>query len=126
MHMAFIVKQPFSSLRGFSYNYPMAKPASKKTIVPTHRTRLFFTGRVQGVGFRHTAEEIALSLGLLGWVRNLHDDRVEILAEGSKELLEEFIEKIQASHLGRHIKKCQCIWEKPSGEFSDFCVEFCL
>ena len=103
----------------------MAKSTSHKKTVPTHRIHLFFSGRVQGVGFRHTAEEIALSLGVHGWVRNLHDDRVEVLAEGSKELLEQFMEKIQSGHLGRHIKKCQCAWEKATGEFSDFCVEFC-
>lgn len=107
----------------------MAKPAPKKKKAsppPRERVHLFYTGRVQGVGFRHTTEEIALSLGLTGWVRNLHDGRVEVVAEGSREALDELVERIRQGFLGTHIKKCDCSWERPTGEFSDFCVEFCF
>ena len=104
----------------------MVKPKSKKAPVPTHRIHLFFSGRVQGVGFRHATEEIALEMGLVGWVRNLHDDRVEVVAEGAKEKLEEFLKRIHDGFLGPHIKKCVSTWEKPTGEFLDFCVEFCF
>lgn len=103
----------------------MTKPKSKKKALPTHRIHVFYTGRVQGVGFRHTAEEIALDLDLTGWVKNLHDGRVEVVAEGSKAILDLFLERITSSHLGPHIKKCESSWERPSGEFSDFRVEFC-
>lgn len=110
---------------------PKAKPKSApkkaaKPAMPEHRLHLFFTGRVQGVGFRHTAEEIGLKLGLTGWVRNLHDGRVEIVAEGSKEGLDALLENLSACHLGPHIKKRETAWEKPTGEFTDFCVEFCF
>jgi acylphosphatase len=97
-----------------------------KPQAPACRARVFYSGRVQGVGFRHTAEEVALALGLQGWVRNLHDNRVEVVAEGSKEAIETFLDRIRSGHLGPHIKKCDCSWEKPTGEFSDFCVEFCF
>lgn len=48
----------------------------------TQRIHVFFTGRVQGVGFRQTVKDLATEIGLRGWVRNLDDGRVEMLAEG--------------------------------------------
>lgn len=49
--------------------------------------RFFITGRVQGVGFRYWAVGRAKQHGLLGWVRNLRDSRVEILAYGENAAL---------------------------------------
>ena len=49
-------------------------------------------GRVQGVFFRASAQGRAVELSLVGWVRNLPDNTVEIHAEGDRENLELFIE----------------------------------
>src|SRR3989338_8401904 len=98
----------------------------KKTAKPTHRAHVFYSGRVQGVGFRYTAERLALEIGLVGCVKNLPDSRVELVCEGSKEDIEKFFEEIQKSILGRHITKVVCNWEKPQHKFTDFCVEFYL
>lgn len=98
--------------------------AKKKTA--QERAQIFFTGRVQGVGFRYTAERIALDLKLTGWVKNLPDGRVEVLCEGTKEQIESFTSKIKESHLGPHIKKTALSWQKATSEFDDFRVEFYL
>lgn len=97
----------------------------KKNIVKaTHRAHVFYSGRVQGVGFRYTAERIALDLGLVGWVKNLPDGRVEVVCEGGKEKIEALLCQIRESSLGSYIKKIDCRWETPTQEFSDFLVEF--
>jgi len=54
---------------------------------------ILVSGIVQGVGYRIFTERAARELGLAGWVRNLHDGRVEIVAEGASEQLDRFVEK---------------------------------
>lgn len=49
-------------------------------------------GRVQGVWFRATAREKALELGLTGWVRNLPDRQVELIAEGPRNALDAMVD----------------------------------
>ena len=95
-------------------------------IKSSHRAHVFYSGRVQGVGFRYTAEKVALELGLAGWVKNISDGRVEIVCEGSKEKIDELLARIRKSSLGPHIKKVDCQWEPPTQEFQDFIVEFQL
>ncbi len=57
--------------------------------------RYVVTGRVQGVGFRAFTRDIALSLELNGWVRNLSDGSVEIMAHGPTDKIHAFEEKIR-------------------------------
>lgn len=52
--------------------------------------RLVVSGRVQGVGFRWFTAEAARQEGLVGWVRNLEDGRVDVLAEGDADALARF------------------------------------
>ena len=56
------------------------------------RTRLhvYYQGRVQGVGFRWIVREVATGFDVTGWVRNLSDGRVELVAEGKRPELEAF------------------------------------
>lgn len=102
------------------------KPAKKSAAKPKEkkRARVFFTGRVQGVGFRYTAEGYALEIGLGGWVKNLRDGRVELLCEGSQDDIDRLFQQIKDGPLGRHILKTIVSWETPTGEFTDFIVEF--
>lgn len=59
------------------------------------RYKIIFKGRVQGVGFRYRALMIAKSLGLLGSVKNLYDGNVEVILQGSQDLIDEFINLIE-------------------------------
>ena len=52
---------------------------------------IFVLGFVQGVGFRRFIKKKAENLGLTGWIRNLSDGRVEILAQGDKEKIDELV-----------------------------------
>jgi acylphosphatase len=87
------------------------------------KVHVYFSGRVQGVGFRFTAIRLAEELGILGWVSNLADGRVEMLAEGTQERVEYFIAKINST-FSRYIKNTEVIWEPATGEFTSFGVKY--
>ena len=59
------------------------------------RKHFYFSGRVQGVGFRYRSYYIAQSMGLTGWVRNLWDDRVEMEVQGDYRDVEMYIFRIK-------------------------------
>lgn len=87
------------------------------------RAHIFYSGRVQGVGFRFTVEAVAHDLGVVGWVRNCRDGRVEVLGEGEELALKEFLEKV-AQEMSSYIRDTEISWEQPSGEFDDFGIKF--
>jgi acylphosphatase len=65
---------------------------------------VFFEGRVQGVGFRYSVRQIATGFDVAGWIRNLPDGRVEMLASGESGELTEFMQAIRDSHLAALIR----------------------
>ena len=84
---------------------------------------MYYNGRVQGVGFRFTAESIANDLGVTGWVKNLGDGRVEIVAEQEEDALKDFLERIN-KYFARYIQDVGIDWSAATGEFQDFGIEF--
>ncbi len=101
----------------------------KKKVVSTRtsakkRLHVIWAGRVQGVGFRYTAEAVALELGMIGWVRNLPDGRVEVIGEGPEKALKIFLERIAEGPMRPYIRQTMVSWEPPTGEFDDFRVRF--
>ena len=84
------------------------------------RAHVYVSGRVQGVFFRSSVADLAESLGLTGWVRNLHDGRVETLLEGEKERIEQVIQFCHRGPSGAHVIGLELKWEQPRGEFSTF------
>jgi len=59
------------------------------------RKHIYFSGMVQGVGFRYRATYLAQSRSLTGWVKNLWDDRVEMEVQGQEENINKFLEDLQ-------------------------------
>lgn len=60
------------------------------------RWHIYFSGRVQRVGFRYTASRLAKNLSLTGWVANLPDDRVEMEVQGAVSQLRKLIIQLKA------------------------------
>lgn len=58
------------------------------------RKHIYFSGRVQGVGFRYQAYRIATTLGLTGWVQNLYDDRVEMEVQGEERVVWDMVSEL--------------------------------
>lgn len=65
------------------------------------RKHIYFSGMVQGVGFRYRAMYAAKSLGLTGWVRNLWDDRVEMEVQGDEVSINRMVRQIEEGHFIR-------------------------
>lgn len=84
---------------------------------------IFYTGRVQGVGFRFTAIDIAKDIGVTGWVKNLRYGRVELLAEAEEKKLKNFLSRIN-NFFARYIQDTDINWLAATGEFKDFIIEF--
>lgn len=83
----------------------------------------FFSGHVQGVGFRYTVKRIASGYEVVGWVRNLEDGRVELQANAYDESeLDAFIEDIKTSCLGGNIKEVEVHNIPPLSDVKGFTI----
>ncbi len=86
------------------------------------RLHMRVTGRVQNVGFRAHVEYSAAGLGLVGWVRNVGYDTVEVVAEGERSKLERLVEAIRTGPRGSQVNDSTVEWLASTGEFSGFVV----
>jgi len=83
---------------------------------------LLVTGRVQGVGFRWFTQRAAAQAGCTGWVRNLADGRVELVAEGGDGALGQLREAVQAGPSGSTVDQVDESRTDATGEFTEFAI----
>jgi len=88
------------------------------------RIRALVRGVVQGVGFRYFVLNAARAAGLVGFVKNLRDGSVEIIAEGPREELERFARDISEGPGRGLVRDVQLGWAESTGEFESFDVSF--
>jgi len=88
--------------------------------VKRSRLQIFYSGRVQGVGFRYTTKALATGYEVTGLVRNLPDGRVELIAEGPRDELEAFRQGVRDSGLGSCIAHEETFWNESKNEFRGF------
>jgi acylphosphatase len=91
-------------------------------LVPVKRKRMqvFYSGRVQGVGFRYSVRKVANGFEVTGSVRNLTDGRVELVAEGNQDELDAFRQGIRESGLEHFIQNEEVSWGEAKNDFRGF------
>jgi acylphosphatase len=88
------------------------------------RMQIFFSGTVQGVGFRFTAERLARRFPVSGFVRNLDNGRVEVVAEGEEATLVDFLTAIRGSGMEHYIRDVEVHWSDAQGTFTGFGIAY--
>ncbi|HUA66273.1 MAG TPA: acylphosphatase [Alphaproteobacteria bacterium] len=81
---------------------------------------VFYSGRVQGVGFRYNVKSVATGFDVTGTVRNLMDGRVELIAEGQRSELEAFRTAIRDSGLAGFIRDENVTWSDAQNDIRGF------
>ena len=92
----------------------------KKASAPASRARVYFTGRVQGVGFRYFVVRRALELDLVGWVANAPDGSVQCVAEGSPAALDALEATLRMGPLGAMVEAVDTVRMTGTGRLDRF------
>jgi acylphosphatase len=88
------------------------------------RVHLIVVGQVQGVFFRASASQVARSLQLSGFVRNLSNGNVEIAGEGEEEALKRLIDWCRKGPPGAYVERLNVAWKEASNQFTGFEVRY--
>jgi acylphosphatase len=88
------------------------------------RVHVSIEGRVQGVWFRASTRDVALRLGLSGWVRNLPTGGVEAEFEGPRERVEQAVEWCRHGPPGARVTRCDPEWGEPVGASVGFKIRY--
>jgi len=86
-----------------------------------HHESVFFSGRVQGVGFRYTTLQVAKEFEVSGWVKNLPDGRVHLEAEGAPDTVKAFVAAVE-ERLHGYIRKIEHQGAKRPPQFAGFTI----
>ena len=87
------------------------------------RNLVHYSGHVQGVGFRMTVNRLARGSGVTGYVMNLPDGRVRLVAEGESGEVKRLLQDI-AEQMGQYIDHVEIDPSAASGEFHEFKVRY--
>jgi acylphosphatase len=85
------------------------------------RKHVYYLGRVQGVGFRYVARNLARDAGLAGFVKNLRDGRVELVVEGQDVAVERYLDDVAEAMRGQ-IGEVQMLDEPPGDQLDAFTI----
>ena len=88
------------------------------------RCHIFVSGRVQGVFFRQSTKVMAIKNNLNGWVRNLDDGQVEIVAEGEKQNIENLVNWCKTGPANSRVDEFELLEENSTSEFKNFEVRY--
>jgi acylphosphatase len=88
----------------------------------TRSLQCLVTGKVQGVMFRAWVHDQAASLGVRGWVRNLSDGKVEVLAQGDDAAIKELQTRLLTGSALARVEGLDCKWIEYDKEYPDFHV----
>jgi acylphosphatase len=80
--------------------------------MPQERRRVYYSGSVQGVGFRATCRWLARGFEVAGYVRNISDGRVELVAEGEAVEIDRFLRAVE-DEMGEYIRDIEVHKEQP-------------
>lgn len=78
------------------------------------------TGRVQGVFYRAFVKETAERLGLVGYVKNVQDGSVEVVAQGNAKQLEALSDELWEGSGPAKVENVECEWREPSKKYVGF------
>jgi len=84
------------------------------------RAHLWVRGHVQGVNYRSSTRQQGILLGLTGWVRNLPDGQVEVVAEGDEAAVQQLIAWCRRGPQWAEVESVEVRWEEYGGEFQRF------
>lgn len=96
----------------------------EKNVTKKMSVHIFVSGVVQGVFFRAHTQNAAQNLGLNGWVRNLRDGRVEIVAEGPHAALNQLVSWCQTGPPHARVDDVNATWREETGEFNRFEIRY--
>ena len=87
------------------------------------RVHAVISGEVQGVGYRYFVKRLAAELDINGWVKNNTDGTVELEAEGEKEKLSQYLQRLKTEHSYASIESVETKWLPFENKYSNFSIK---